>query len=321
MKIIFTICSNNYLAQAKILGDSVLEFNPEYKFVIGLCDEFSELIDYNDFQKFEIIKVKDIDIARPDIFKRYDIVELNTSIKPSFFKYLIKKNKDLEVIMYLDPDIRLFNKLTQLESYLKTNDIVLTPHILNPMEVDDLVPNENLFLVYGIYNLGFIAVNPSGNEISKFLNWWEKKTLNVGYNNTSRGFFVDQLWINHVPIFFNNVKVLKEQGYNVAPWNFHERNSIVKSGDKYIMDDKSELVFIHFSSVNIKEPDKLSKGYDRLSTIEISSGIRQLYENYFAELYKNKHSEYSKVVCVYNNVKKPSMRSRIKTVLQKFIRF
>jgi len=37
-KIIFTLCSNNYLAQARTLGDSVLKYS-DSKFVIGLVDQ------------------------------------------------------------------------------------------------------------------------------------------------------------------------------------------------------------------------------------------------------------------------------------------
>ena len=47
--IAFTICSNNYLAQAKTLGDSFLEFHPDWKFIIGLCDEFDSSFDYSAF--------------------------------------------------------------------------------------------------------------------------------------------------------------------------------------------------------------------------------------------------------------------------------
>ena len=39
MQIVFTLCSINYLAQAKTLGDSVLRHNPGYKFIIGLIDK------------------------------------------------------------------------------------------------------------------------------------------------------------------------------------------------------------------------------------------------------------------------------------------
>lgn len=210
MKLAFTICSNNYLAQAKILGDSLLEKNSSYKFVIGLCDELSDDIDYSFFDNIEIIPVSQINIyCFDEIIKKYDIIELNTSIKPSFFKYLINKYENLDTIIYFDPDIQIFNKLILLEKYLEEDDILLTPHILNPIPVDDFQPSEKLFLNYGIYNLGFLALNPKSKNSTDLLDWWEDKTLKIGFNRVSEGLFVDQLWINLAPIFFNNVMILQ----------------------------------------------------------------------------------------------------------------
>ena len=39
MILAFTICSVNYLAQARTLGDSLRQTNPDWHFVIGLVDD------------------------------------------------------------------------------------------------------------------------------------------------------------------------------------------------------------------------------------------------------------------------------------------
>jgi hypothetical protein len=39
MKVAFTLCSLNYMAQAKTLADSFHEYNPEWHFVIGLVEQ------------------------------------------------------------------------------------------------------------------------------------------------------------------------------------------------------------------------------------------------------------------------------------------
>lgn len=303
MKIAFTICSNNYLAQAKILGDSLLEKNPNYKFVIGLCDELSDEIDYSFFENIEIIPVSQINIyCLDDIIKKYDIIELNTSIKPSFFKYLISKYEKLDTIIYFDPDIQIFNKLILLEKYLEMDDILITPHILNPIPVDDFQPSENLFLNYGVYNLGFLALNPKTQNAINLLDWWEDKTLKIGFNRVLDGLFVDQLWINLAPIFFNNVKVLKEYGFNVAPWNLHERNSIHKNDNDYIMNDNSQLVFYHFSSYSYKKPELFSKYYNRYNSIVLSKEIFELYNQYHNKLIESKIAFFSEIKCHYIKV-------------------
>ena len=42
---VFTVCSANYLAQAKTLGQSLHQHNPDYHFVIGLVDRISPELD------------------------------------------------------------------------------------------------------------------------------------------------------------------------------------------------------------------------------------------------------------------------------------
>lgn len=303
MKIAFTICSNNYLAQAKILGDSLFKKNPDYKFIIGLCDELSDDIDYSFFKNIEIVPISQINIyCFDDIIKKYDIIELNTSIKPSFFKYFISKYENLETIIYFDPDIQIFNNLFLIEKYLEDDDILLTPHILNPIGVDDYYPSENSFLNYGIYNLGFLALNPKSKNARDLLEWWEDKTLKIGFNIVSEGLFVDQLWMNLAPLFFTNVKVLQEYGFNVAPWNLHERYSINKNKNEYIMKDNSKLVFYHFSSYSYTKPELFSKYYNRYNTVVLTKEIFELYNQYHNKLVKNKIAFFSEIKCHYIKV-------------------
>ena len=280
--------------------------NPDYKFYIGLCDEFSEEIDYTFFKDFEIIRLSEIGLSYfKEITEKYDIIELNTCIKPSYFKYLISKNDNLSTIIYFDPDIKIFNLLDSIEKELETNDILLTPHILHPIGVDQLFPSENLFLNYGIYNLGFIALNAKNNNSIDLLNWWEDKTMKMGYNRVCEGLFVDQLWINLVPIFFDKVKVMKEYGFNVAPWNLHERNEIKKINNQYYMKDKSKLVFFHFSAYDFKNTKLLSKHYNRYLQINLTQEVFEIYSQYHQSLIKNNIENLSKVKCFL--IKKPKI--------------
>ena len=114
--IVFTLCSNNYLAQAKTLADSISRHNPDYKFIIGLVDDYSEEIDYSFFSHYTIIPVAQIEIPDFDnLWKKYSIVEFNTCVKASYFKYIFKSYKDAEAIIYFDPDITVYHSLEIIE--------------------------------------------------------------------------------------------------------------------------------------------------------------------------------------------------------------
>src|SRR3989337_3690092 len=100
---VFTICSNNYLAQAKTLGDSLLKHNPGYKYEIFLVDKLAAEIDYSFFDPYGIVPIEQVQIEGFDeMFERYNITELNTAVKPFIFNYLFSNNPSLASIIYLD---------------------------------------------------------------------------------------------------------------------------------------------------------------------------------------------------------------------------
>ena len=56
-----------------------------------------------------------------------------------------------------------------IEKEFKDNEILVVPHINTPIELDGKIPGENLFLKYGIYNLGFIGIHRNCTSIGGFL--------------------------------------------------------------------------------------------------------------------------------------------------------
>ena len=301
MKCIFTICSNNYLAQAKTLGDSVLKYNKDYKFIIVLCDKLSNNIDYNYYKNFDIIEAHNLDIQDFDyMINNYNIVELNTSIKPFSFDY-IYKNYQADIVMYFDPDTCLFNTVNTIEKELMENNIVLTPHICSPIPDDKQTPYENLFTNFGIYNLGFLGTKKS-DETQKLIEWWEKKLAKDCKIDLANGIFVDQLPMNYAPLFFEKVKIEKNLGLNAAPWNAHERIVRFINGKYYINDENTPLIFYHFSNYNPLKPEQFSKFYSRADQNKDST-IIEFYDTYRNKLFENNWQGLSLIECFYKKDK------------------
>ncbi len=81
MTTVLTICSANYLAHARSLGDSVREHNPDFHFVIGLVDRMPEGLDAGYLKPFEVIPVEHLNLRRlGEMVKKYNLVELNTAV-------------------------------------------------------------------------------------------------------------------------------------------------------------------------------------------------------------------------------------------------
>lgn len=119
MKIgVFTIASKNYLAYARTLMASVKEHLPEYRRYLCLADEVSGEFEPSK-EVFEVIQADQIGIdSFQDMTIRYDIMEFNTAVKPFMIEWLFN-NTDLDVVIYLDPDIQVFSKFDRLEAVIE----------------------------------------------------------------------------------------------------------------------------------------------------------------------------------------------------------
>lgn len=302
MTIAFTICSNNYLAQAKTLMDSVYFHNPNFKLVIGLVDKKLPKIDYGFFLPAEIIEVENIGIPSfNSLVEKYDIIELNTSVKASLIKYVQGKNKNATKVFYLDPDIKVYDSFRELEKHLDLHSIILTPHILTPIPLDGKKPDESIFLNHGIYNLGFLGLNLERRQTQQLLGWWEERLLKMCFRKTAKGIFVDQLWLSLAPVFYSETYIIREFGYNMAPWNLHERKIIRYNSEKndYILNDDSNLIFYHFSSYDFKNPENINRPYYNRYGFKERLDLSPLYQDYHQDLIDNRVDLFSTLECYY----------------------
>lgn len=281
MKIgVFTIASKNYLAYARTLLASVKKHHPEYRSYLCLADEVNGYFDPSN-EEFEVIQADQIGIATfHDISVRYDIMEFNTAVKPFMIEWLLN-NTDLDVVIYLDPDIQVFSRFEALESEInKGASVVLTPHITRPLE-DGLNPNDYHMLQAGVFNLGFIAVRRC-DEALRFIQWWGRRLTTQCVSDFSKNLFTDQKWCDLAPCFLNQLKVFKDTGYNIAYWNLAQRK-VTRSDDGDWLVDGRPLVFFHFSGVSADRMKLVSKHQDRFSWDDIGE-CQPLFEAYLNAL-------------------------------------
>lgn len=298
MKIAFTICSNNYLSLARVLGKSLVKHNPEFQFIIGLVDKTSEAAEEY-YKDFTILPCAEIDLPElEDMAKKYSIAEFNTSVKPFYFLYLHKKYPQATQILFVDPDMRVYDKLDELDNLHKQYDILLTPHILEPMIIDGKEPSEIAYLSTGTYNLGFLSLRMS-DEAVRFMNWWAERLKQFCYFDFAKGLFVDQKWVNLVPVFFKSVFVVRHPGYNIAYWNIQERNLTGELGSIKVNSD-FPLVIYHWSSVGIKQNKLFYKQQNRYTDSDFPL-VYQLFTEYANEVKKEGYLQTNSIPCYYLN--------------------
>lgn len=296
MTLAFTLCSINYLAQARTLGDSLRRTNPHIRYIIGLVDRLDiAQVPTDKLPNFEIVELHRIGIeGLEEMSQHYNITELNTAVKPYFIHYFFEKIPLVTNVIYFDPDIIVYQPLTDLENLLEKHDIVLTPHLTTPID-DQFTPNELHHLNTGVYNLGFIALHKSPEAIG-FVKWWEEKLFDECKIDLCNGLFVDQHWVNFAPILWNNVHVEKHLGWNAAYWNLHERSFSVENNQHLV--NNQPVVFFHYSGYDPAKPTIISKYQNRFNFVQRPDLI-PLFDFYQEELLRNHNAYYRQFPCFY----------------------
>lgn len=305
-ELVFTICSANYLAQAITLGNSLQNTNPDVEFRIYLVDRLEGREEVRNRVPFPLIEIEEVPVTDfKGMVLRYNVVELNTSVKPYIFDHILKTELDIHKVVYFDPDIMVFQPITHLFETLDNYNMVLTPHILTPSDNNQYVQPEKNFLAAGVFNLGFIAIKRSV-ETLRFLNWWKEKLLHQGYARLNEHLFYDQKWLDFAPVLFDRVYIEKNRGYNMAPWNLHER-ILIKNDETYIVNENETLVFFHFSSYKATKQDQISQ-YTKY-TFEMRPDIKEIIQIYHSQIMNNGEDYFKKQAYFFDAYKNEILRN------------
>jgi len=238
-------------------------------------------------EPFDVILAKDLNLDDFLLIAfKFNIIELNTALKPSFMRFLFNK-KNVGKLLYFDPDIFVFAPLDSLFDELNRHSVLLTPHILSPGNAVAILP-DTAFLRFGVFNLGFIGMRLT-NETSRLLDWWERQCLYYGNIDVTEGIFVDQKWINLFPCFSDDIRILRLPGCNMAYWNLHERK-LSKAVDGWLVNDLSRLMFFHFSNLDPLDKEGIMKSLAK-PTLKERGDLREIFSEYREQLYRHGYNE------------------------------
>ncbi len=272
-----TIISKNYLHFARTLMGRLSQIHPDWQRYVLLVDELHGEFDPSQ-EPFSVVDVADLQLPNPAQFLfRYTILEANTAVKPWLINWLFE-NHGVDRVVYLDPDIYVYRRLSEVEAALERGALmVLTPHLTAELN-DRLRPDETDILRAGCYNLGFVALQRHP-QLRRFLSWWQRHLEFDCTVEFERGLFVDQKWFDLVPALYDDIAVLKHPSYNVAYWNLLTRR-VTRRGQEFLV-NAQPLVFFHFSGLDPAKPHNLSKHQNRFRWKDLGH-VRTLIKQYCA---------------------------------------
>jgi hypothetical protein len=270
---------------ARALYKSLEQFNKRVILHVLVVDDFKSHEVQSIPASFKVHKLSDLKSYSSighQILEKYNnpeqLDQLRWSLKPIFINYLF--NQGYEKVVFTDPDTFYFSDYTFLFNELDDNSILLTPH-WRGVSPEKNEANFNLQFVGGLYNAGFIGVHKRAKAV---MDWWAEMCLYKCEKDFENGHYVDQTYLNLMPVYFDKVKILKHQGCNVANWNQQvcKRSEI---DDRVVINDIWELVFIHFTTSTIRgilyQGDSSLKPHleEYMSALE-KSGIELIPERY-----------------------------------------
>ncbi len=250
-----TIVARNYLSFARVLALSLRAHHPHVPFLAVVAADPDT--DWQlEGEPFEVVALDNLGI--PDLRRicfRSSRQELAVTVKPFLMRHLL--DRGVNGAIFLDPDVLVVGDLTPLFVEVTQHAMVLTPHLLQPLEGEARIARELNILQSGTFNAGFVGASDVPAARSA-LAWWQDRLLADCTAAVERGVYYDQRWLDLIPILFDDVGVIRDAGCNIAYWNLPERHLQVSS-EGIILANGAPARFFHFSGFEPEHPSVPSR--------------------------------------------------------------
>lgn len=173
--------------------------------------------------------------------------------------------------------------------------------------------NSKKLAKYGTYNVGWVGFSKS-REGQKCLNWWKENCLNWCSDYPDNGKYADQGYLDGFVKVTKETKVLKSEGFNLAPWNIGNARLNVSSHG--LEANGKEVVFFH------------AHGFKKIGNLYLTADAIYGYKTpavlkkFVYQPYANELSKIEDHISTYIELQKPHKRGvGIRAVLFKFKKF
>ena len=248
-----TIVTSDYLAHAKALSLSLRRHRVAHRLAVLVVTPLQP-----DVHSTEIITLKELSDGNGKVralADKYanDLDALRWALKSAFILHLLDLHRDN--VLYADCDMCFFGRPSALLAPLKNQGAVVTPHWRPPLPTKDL-RSFRLNFLDGLYNAGCISVGRSG---ASAMAWWLDCCTSACEKNYAEGLYVDQRYLDLMPIYFPEVAVCRHRGYNLADWNRHLRHKPTRG--RALVPGRWKVRSVHFTRNTIR---RIEAGNDEL---------------------------------------------------------
>lgn len=286
MKYICTYFDINFMPRGMALLDSLEKHTKEFTlYILALDTQTKIYFEKLNHQHIVIITLEEYMVYfNIDKSKYRNKKEFYFSITPSICLYILENYKDIDLLLYLDADVYLFNELEMLYDEIGDASIAMCSQRL-PWYTSKK---------YGMYNVGVNAFRKDREGLACLKQWHEDcSTWKPNQEGYSLDFFSDQIWLDKWPFLYENLKIIEHIGIDTAPWNAIQYK-FLKQDNTYYVDGKP-LVLYHFSS--LKQLDDRTWHVNTIFTIfNLKESLYNIYEEYINNIIKYRQEKDIKVL-------------------------
>ncbi|MDA8239838.1 MAG: hypothetical protein M0Z67_05630 [Nitrospiraceae bacterium] len=202
-------------------------------------------------------------------------VEYYFTCTPSLMRYVFKTFSDVDLITYLDADLFFFSNLESVDREFGDNSILIIGHRFPPA-LKHMEKN-------GIFNVGYVSIRRDQAGFT-CLESWRNQCLLWCRDVSDGERYADQKYLDDWPARFSGVRVLKQKGADVAPWNLANYLDSLRVHDGQVYIDEDPLVFYHFHGLEKTTACLYDSGLRAYGASMEKVVKRYIYAPYFLEL-------------------------------------
>lgn len=243
-KIICTLFDHRYLPRGLCLIRSIRRHSPDQEIrVLCLSAECEQALARIPLAGVKAIPLRALESHIPDLLAAKasrQAIEYYFTCMAALHRYIFDTEAQVDGTMYVDADMYFYTSPGVVFDAIGAAPAAVIPHNLPPVA---RAGREQ----FGLYNAGWSAFrrDPEG---EKCLNWWLERSLEWCYDRVDeKGRYANQAYLNRFPVIAPNTKILRQKGFNCAPWNIGGYRVSLRDG-RILVDDEP-LVFFHFHGV------------------------------------------------------------------------
>jgi len=259
-----SVVTGNYTPHAKMFYDYLATSNPSLRYVALVIGERERLaINLPPGPEWIFWDELFSNQERIDLASKYTAFELSCVARGRLHEFLWYENKATMWVV-LDTDMVVLSSLKPLWKELPKYTGIITPHLTKPSKS---ARREFNSINAGVYNAGFLAFNRCNDSLDA-IRWLKDRLEKYGYASQQRremgltdpvGFlFVDQIWLNFLPCYFDGFLARGLPEWNLGHWNLLD-GTLTKAAEsnEYLYDGRPVMI-AHLSGIPKENPEYVS---------------------------------------------------------------